>query len=1001
MLKKFVWLTFVFAACFAFTSPAQADLVAYYPFDGNLNDATGNGKNGVFWSNDASTSTPSFVAGKDGQAISLQAFDSYEPNGISYGSRIYQGVVLPDESYFDLIDEISIACWIRFNSVMGAENKEGVQFQGNNAGIVTKDYKIAGASDPSAYRQYTLMSNWYPSSNFSRFSFRVQGVGWENSTYSVLPGTTNNPDALDWDTWYHVVVTWSSTDCVNSIYHNGQLNMSRDKANHVPLTSASGNPAVGIGCYATNLYKPDMDTTTSYRVNTIDGMIDDVGVFDRRLSDSEIADIYNNGSIGKTPAFALSIIESGGSTDVTEGGVAGPATDSYTVSLIKIPSGSDTVSVDAIYDANQITVSPDPIVLGNGTTEPNTRVVTVTVIDDSVPEGNHFDTIQHSMSSGDDPNFNFGVQSAWDVVVNITDNDFASVIVQSANPSDPFELWEDGPGAIGSEGKGYTSQPAESTELYTVKLGAPPSGTVTVTISSDDGEAYGAPGTLTFNTANWYTTQSVELRAVNDTTTFDGFIDTTNIEFWCSGGGFTDANDIIADADVFDGYYVENILGTSESDITEGVYVSNIGDGSAGPGIRIWGGYGNNEPDFNQPAFAAGWQGKFKIADANKMVKVSTRFSLGRGAGIEPNYVSLVVLLVDGVRYGEPGTIDPNASLLERNTSIANDIDWHDDVRYIPVLSNADPNHTVTLGTYTSGYYNTPGTGSKNTYTGLSLQNFKLEVLDTDGIGIMETPTARETSASPIVPATYSDEQTQSSDTYSVVLTKLPAGNVTVAVSPDPNTQVDKASLTFTTANWYVPQTVTVAAAENSAVGAIGAVTHSAGGYPSAVLNVTITDNDDRGVTIDPTTAEVSEGGITDTYTVVLTGAPYGGNAVLSLSYDTDQITVNPTALTFTSSDWMNPQTVTVGAIDDSDFESEIGQTHPSTISGSFSGGLYDSIVPGDVTVNITDNEPYCGMPGTPYQTADISGPTGQRDCYVDLYDLAKLAEDWLTNNVP
>jgi len=997
MLKKFVWLTFVFAVCLGFTGLAQAKLVAYYPFDGDLKDATGNGKNGVFWSNDA-TADPTFATGKDGQAISLQAFDSYDPNGEG-NVRIYQGVVLPDEAYFDsTLDAVSVACWVRFNSVMGNENKEGVQFQGNNAGIITK--RTLPMEDAVSWY---LMSNWYPSSNFSRFMFKISNTGWTNSTYSVLPGTTNNPNALDWDTWYHVVATYSSIDGVNTIYHNGQYNISQDKNN---LPARNTDRAVGIGCYASSAYKPEQDTTTSYRLNTHDGLIDDVGIFSHRLTADEVATIFSNGSIGKTPAYALGVSESDDSTDVTEGGFGGPTTDTYTVSLIKIPSGTDTVGIVPIYDANNITVSPNPVVLGNGSTEPNYRVVTVTVVNDDVPEGDHFVTIQHSMSSGDDPNFDFGVQSDWDVVVNIADNDFASVVIASANPGDPFELWEDGPGVdFGPEGgKSYTpvQSLAESTELYTVKLGAPPSGTVTVTISSDDGEAYGNPSQLTFTTADWYTTKSVELHATNDTTTFDGFIDTTNIEFWCSGGGFTDANSTIADADVFDGYYVENLLGTSASDITEGLFYSNVGDGTGSAGIKIWSGWQENQPDYNQPPFAAGWQGKFNVADANKMVKVSTRFSLGRGTvGITSDYVSNVFLLVDGVRYGEPGTIDPNLSLLERNDPMTNDADWHTDVRYIPVLSNADPNHTVTLGTYTSGYYNTPGAGAKNTYTTLSIQNFKLEVLDTDGIGIMETLTARPTPPSTAVPSTYSDEQTQTSDTYSVVLTKLPAGNVTVTVSPDPNTQVDKASLTFTTANWYVPQTVTVAAAENSVIGTIGAVTHSAGGYPSAVLNVTITDNDNRGVTINPTTADVSEGGTTDSYTVVLTGAPYGGDAVLTLSYDSDQVTVNPTALTFTSGNYLTAQTVTVGAVDDSDFESEIGQTHPSTISGSFSGGLYSSIVPSDVTVNITDNEPYCGMPGTPYQAGDISGPTGERDCYVDLYDLAKLAEDWLTNNAP
>jgi len=38
----------------------------------------------------------------------------------------------------------------------------------------------------------------------------------------------------------------------------------------------------------------------------------------------------------------------------------------------------------------------------------------------------------------------------------------------------------------------------------------------------------------------------------------------------------------------------------------------------------------------------------------------------------------------------------------------------------------------------------------------------------------------------------------------------------------------------------------------------------------------------------------------------------------------------------------------------------------------------------------------YCGDPATVYHDADITGPMGIRDCYVDRYDLAELAGNWL-----
>ncbi|MFH1614825.1 MAG: hypothetical protein ABIG61_07065 [Planctomycetota bacterium] len=38
----------------------------------------------------------------------------------------------------------------------------------------------------------------------------------------------------------------------------------------------------------------------------------------------------------------------------------------------------------------------------------------------------------------------------------------------------------------------------------------------------------------------------------------------------------------------------------------------------------------------------------------------------------------------------------------------------------------------------------------------------------------------------------------------------------------------------------------------------------------------------------------------------------------------------------------------------------------------------------------------FCGDLGTVYHVADISGPNGQPDCYVDFYDFAAMAELWL-----
>ena len=76
---------------------------------------------------------------------------------------------------------------------------------------------------------------------------------------------------------------------------------------------------------------------------------------------------------------------------------------------------------------------------------------------------------------------------------------------------------------------------------------------------------------------------------------------------------------------------------------------------------------------------------------------------------------------------------------------------------------------------------------------------------------------------------------------------------------------------------------------------------------------VTITDNDTRGVDVSPTTLAVAEGG-NDTYTVVLSSEPTGPVTVTTSVTGSPDVTVSPSPLTFTTGDWNTAQTVTVSA---------------------------------------------------------------------------------------
>ena len=70
---------------------------------------------------------------------------------------------------------------------------------------------------------------------------------------------------------------------------------------------------------------------------------------------------------------------------------------------------------------------------------------------------------------------------------------------------------------------------------YTVRLGTAPTGTVTVTPSSDNADVTFAPASLTFTTGNWNSPKTVTVSAAMDV---DGTDDTATLSHTASGGGY-------------------------------------------------------------------------------------------------------------------------------------------------------------------------------------------------------------------------------------------------------------------------------------------------------------------------------------------------------------------------------------------------------------------------------------------------------------------------------
>ena len=199
-----------------------------------------------------------------------------------------------------------------------------------------------------------------------------------------------------------------------------------------------------------------------------------------------------------------------------------------------------------------------------------------------------------------------------------------------------------------------------------------------------------------------------------------------------------------------------------------------------------------------------------------------------------------------------------------------------------------------------------------------------------------------------------------SDDTYTVKLATQPVATTTVsvAVAGDAQLNTNPSELTFTTSSWNTPQTITLTATQDDdASDNTATLTHVASGsdYVSVTRTVlvTVTDDDVAGVSVSEASLTIAEGS-SGTYTIVLDSQPTADVTVTINDPSNTDVTAEPASLTFSSTDWNTPKTVTVNAAQDADAEDETATvTHTVTSTdSSYSGASANS-----VTVSITDDE--------------------------------------------
>lgn len=153
------------------------------------------------------------------------------------------------------------------------------------------------------------------------------------------------------------------------------------------------------------------------------------------------------------------------------------------------------------------------------------------------------------------------------------------------------------------------------------------------------------------------------------------------------------------------------------------------------------------------------------------------------------------------------------------------------------------------------------------------------------------------------------------------------------------------------------------------------------------------------GVTVSKATATVTEGGATDSYTVVLEMEPTQ-NVMVNITNNSTEVTADKTQLTFTNADWDTPQVVTLTAVDDTEDEAveNAGITH--TVVSDDLG--YNGLTVASVNVTINDNDEPAVTAGVTVSKATAAvAEGGATDSYTVVLNTQPTADVTVALTVP
>jgi hypothetical protein len=622
---------------------------------------------------------------------------------------------------------------------------------------------------------------------------------------------------------------------------------------------------------------------------------------------------------------------------------AGQAT--FDVRLRSQPTGNVTIPI-ASLDATEGTVSPSSLTFTESDWNSPQQVI-VTGVNDAVQDGDQPYAVSVGPATSGDAKYN-GV-SVGNVALSNTDDDTANVVVAAIEPLSVSE------GGL--------------RDSFTVVLSSEPTADVTFAVaSSDASEGSVSPRSLTFTPTDWSSPKTVYVTGLGDLLQ-DGdqpFSVRVGPAVSTDGNynGRTLPNISATNLDLDSPAVSVHVLSNTTSEIgSQATFTLTLTTPPSGtntvtfPITSLDTSEGTVSPtsvsfdanDYNaiKTVTVTGVQDAVEDGEQTYFVKV------GPAVSGDPRYGGRTV---PNVRFSN--TDDDTAGITVDKASLTTSEGGATDT--FSVVLNSEPTSTVTIAVsssdlaegvlstsslvFTAGDWNAPHTvtvtgqnddvadgnapyqvvfgaavSGDADYNRVATPSIDATNNDNDTAGVIVTPGLSSVTTEAGATATF-QVRLQSQPRSAIVIPIVSSNAAEGAVGP--------ASLTFTSANWTVDQTVTVTGVDDHVQDntqayyvAVGPVSSGDAVYqalPANQLSFTNTDDDVAGITVTPTSSlGTTEAGGTATFSVVLNTRPTSEVTIAYGTSDGDEVSLSTTALTFAPDNWNVPQVVTLTGVDD------------------------------------------------------------------------------------